>query len=171
MKRAIGTLVLTATLVVCQHCGVYAGPPSPGGAGQLAPEDALRGLAWLEGRWVGSTSDGEAFEAIYSSPAGGVILSVSRSLSGERATFTEFERFEVREGRVVMTPFPDGRRGCAFMMVEHDMRARRAVFTNPENDFPRRIVYERPADDALRIVVEDMRGAEVLTLVLDLRRG
>lgn len=169
-KRSVVTLVVTATLVVCQHCGVYA---DEGASSALAPNptQALQSLSWLEGRWRGTTSDGETFEALYSSPEGGVILSVNKCFAGERLLFTEFERFEAREGKVVMTPFPDGQRACTFDLVEHDPTARRVAFANPANDFPERIVYERPSDAALRIVVSGQQGGRPVTLVLDLRRS
>lgn len=169
MKRTILTLVLTATLVVCQHCGVHAdeGPA----AAAVRAEQTLRSLGWLEGRWRGTTSDGETFEAHYSSPEGGVILSINKCFVGDRLLFTEFERFEVLRGEVVMTPFPDGQRACTFALVEHDAAARRVVFANPANDFPSRVVYERPGEDALRIVVSGSQGGQPVELVLDLRRS
>lgn len=167
-KRNVLTLVVTATLVVCQQ-GVYGdgGPPHAA----VSEAQTLQGLGWLEGRWRGTTSDGETFEALYSSPEGGVILSVNKCFAGDRLLFTELERFEARDGRVVMTPFPGGQRACTFDLVEHDPTARRVVFANPANDFPERIVYERPSDAALRIVVSGQQGGRPVTLVLDLRRS
>lgn len=166
MNRATSFVLIAASLVVCMHSGVAAAP------GDLAPEQVLRSLGWLEGRWRGPTGSlgDESFEAIYSSPDGGVILSVNKSFAGEQVTFVEFERFEVANGKVVMTPFPDGQRACTFTLVEHDATARRAVFANPANDFPGRIVYERVDADGLRIHVEGTQGGEPMKLLLDLRR-
>lgn len=157
-------VVAVASLVVCMHSGVAAAP------GDLAPEQVLKSLGWLEGRWRGPTGEGESFEAIYSSPDGGVILSINKSFAGEQVTFVEFERFEVADGKVVMTPFPDGQRACTFTLIEHDAAARRAVFANPKNDFPSRIVYERVEQDGLRIHVEGTQGGQPMKLLLDLRR-
>jgi hypothetical protein len=165
MKRASALVLVAASLVVCMHSGVAAAPQT-----DLTPAQVLRSLGWLEGRWRGPTGEGESFEAIYSSPDGGVILSINKSFAGEKVTFVEFERFEVADGAVVMTPFPDGQRACTFTLAEHDATARRAVFTHPTNDFPARIVYERVEADRLQIHVEGTQGGQPMKILLDLRR-
>ncbi|MCO5170397.1 MAG: DUF6265 family protein [Planctomycetes bacterium] len=154
-------VLFTAALVVCMHSGVAAAPP----------EGGVAALGWLEGRWRGPGGRGQTFEAIYTSPEGGVILGVTKGFSGDRVTFTEFERIEARGGEVVLTPFPGGREACTFTLTEHDAAARRAVFANPDNDFPARIVFERPEDGALRITLEGAPGGTPRVMVLDLRRG
>lgn len=171
MKRTLTLTLLTASLIVCMHCGVQAAPGEPTSQRAAEPAQVLASLGWLEGRWAGKTSDGEDFEAIYSSPTGGVILSINKMLANGQLLFTEFERFEVADGEVVMTPFPDGQRACTFALTSHDGAAKRAVFENPKNDFPKRIVYERAADDRLHIEVEGDQGGRAVKLVLDLKRS
>lgn len=155
------TTLLAAALIVCMHSGVAAAPPA----------DPVAALGWLEGRWRGEGPRAQRFEAIYTSPEGGVILGLTKGFSGERVTFTEFERIEARDEQVVLLPFPGGRPAATFTLAEHDAAARRAVFENPENDFPARIVFDRPADDILRITLEGAPGGTPRAMVLDLRRG
>lgn len=165
MKRTLSIVVLTASLVVCMHAGVQAAPDLP---------TSVSALGWLEGRWRGPTSDGEEFEAIYSSAEGGVLLSINKAFAGDQVLFVEFERFAVEGGQVVLTPFPDGQRAASFRLVEHDATARRATFENPRNDFPRRIVYARSTDaqgeDALVIELTGTQGGREVAMRLDLRR-
>lgn len=123
----------------------------------VEPERVLAGMHWLAGDWSGSMWGGR-FEAYYSTPAGGRILSHSRLYKDEREAFYEFEVFEGREHTVHLQPYPGGQRADGFQLQEHDAEARRAVFENPEKDFPTRIVYERVSDDDLTITLSDPHG-------------
>ena len=72
-----------------------------------------------------------------------------------------------------MTPYPHGKRSSiSFTMVTHDSAEKRAVFTNPEHDFPSRIVYHRAADDNLvcEISGKPDSAREPITVKLDLKR-
>jgi hypothetical protein len=94
-------------------------------------------LAWLEGVWRGK-----------------VVLSASKySTNGKPAGF-EFERFQEKDGHVVLTPYPDGKESPAsFRLTDFDQKTHRAVFENPKHDFPTKISYHRVAEDSLTILV------------------
>jgi uncharacterized protein DUF6265 len=109
-------------------------------------------LSWLEGVWRGRIGTRD-FEAHYTGPEGGVILSASKYTANGKAAGFEFERFEVKEGTVMLTPYPEGRSSVSFRLASHDEKARRAVFENPAHDFPTRISYQRVAEDSLTILV------------------
>ena len=120
------------------------------------PTDAAA-LEWLAGHWVG-TVEGmggvERFEAQYTSPQGGVVLGTSKSFgAGERLLWFEFERFQAKDGVLSVTPYPNGRASVSFQLSSYDAEAKKAVFTNPEHDFPTEISYQRIADDRVQFLV------------------
>jgi hypothetical protein len=110
-------------------------------------------LAWLEGVWRGKVGTRD-FEAQYTGTEGGVVLSASKySTNGQPAGF-EFERFQEKDGHVVLTPYPDGKESPAsFRLTDFDQKTHRAVFENPKHDFPTKISYHRVAEDSLTILV------------------
>jgi hypothetical protein len=134
------------------------------------PEEVLASMTWLEGAWLGSTEEG-LWEAVYSGPRGGTILSLNKQIVDGRAVLIEFEQFLVHEGEVVVFPSPGGRRADVhFTLTEHDAEARRAVFENPQHDFPQILTYHRHADDRLRIEVQARRDGGVFGFTIDLTR-
>lgn len=126
--------------------------------GQTAAPVRIGDLAWLAGSWAGEVRGAGAttrFEAHYTSPQGGVILSASKAFKADgQLSWFEFERFEEREGTLVVIPHPNGKASVPFTLVEHDPAAKRAVFANPGHDDPNRITYQRTAEDRLLIRVE-----------------
>jgi hypothetical protein len=109
-------------------------------------------LSWLEGVWRGRIG-AQDFEARYTGPDGGQILSASKYTRNGKAAGFEFERFVEKDGGVVLTPFPDGKSSVSFKMTDFDSKTRRAVFENPSHDFPTKISYQRVVDDSLTILV------------------
>jgi Domain of unknown function (DUF6265) len=109
-------------------------------------------LAWLEGTWRGSIGSRQ-FEARYSGPDGGQILSASKYTQDGAAAGFEFERFEQQDDSLVLTPFPEGKSSVSFPLSEYDAKARHAVFENLAHDFPTRISYQRVGRDRLIIIV------------------
>lgn len=129
-----------------------------GGEGQhVPPAEVLAELDWLAGSWSGDMWGGR-FEAFYSTPAGGKILSHSRLLKGATVAFYEFEVFEARDLVVHLQPYPGGKPAEGFTLQAHDPANREVVFENPDKDFPTRITYQRTSDDALLIVLSDPHG-------------
>lgn len=117
----------------------------------------LEDLSWLAGSWSGEIKNaGSAtrFETHYTTPQGGVILSTSRAFTqaGELRWF-EFERFEVRNGVLQLTPYPNGQPSVPFTLVEYDPAAKKAVFVNDQHDYPNRLTYQRTAEDKLFFIV------------------
>lgn len=144
-----------------------------------APPDAdaralkqLGRLDWLAGTWRGTFEGGE-WEVSYTTPYAGEIISANKEIKTGRVRMIEFERFRVRDGAVTMTPYPFGRESpVSFTLREMETNddAQRAIFTNPDHDFPQRIVYERRGEDRLIIsITGEQRGTSV-TLNLNLKR-
>lgn len=132
----------------------------------------LRELEWLAGSWYG-TIDGGHWEACYTTAEGGEIISANKEIRGGKVAMIEFERFTRDGDKIIMTPYPHGKRSSvSFTMVSHDIAEKRAVFTNPEHDFPSRIVYHRAAADNLvcEISGKPASAREPITVRLDLKR-
>jgi len=142
-------------------------PTSPPRAAAAA-EAEIEDLGFLEGRWVGGDGHSE-WETVYTSPHGGEVLSASKEVRGDRVVTHDFERFHVSAGKLTMTPFPGGRQSHDFPLVELTS-GRKAVFENPENDFPSRFTYHRVDDGHLRIRLEGDTGGEPLVVELDLEK-
>lgn len=103
-------------------------------------------LAWLSGTWTTQRgpmpAGGPRFtEEVWLAPEQGLMVGVGRSILGfGRASF-EFMRIQAGEdGRLRFHASPGGAPATAFELVE--AAAQRAVFANPQNDFPQLITYE-----------------------------
>ena len=128
------------------------------------PVDASR-LAFLEGTWRSAW-----FEATYTAPTGGVVLSCSKELRDGKAVFIEFERFDVRDGVLTLQPYPGGKMAPVSFAL-HALAGDRAHFRNAAHDFPQDLVYERVAPDKLRIVLTGVEGGKPRELRFELERA
>src|SRR6185503_2191587 len=133
--------------VLCSLAAAGAGPPTQG----------LEDLAWMAGSWS-TTQDGKTSEKHWTKPAAGLMLGVHRDVDGPRAAF-EFLRIEAAEGRITYLASPQGRPATPFELVES--AAQRAVFANPEHDFPQRILYWREGESLCAAVEGPMNGETV----------
>lgn len=136
-----------------------------------ASRPSVSDLSWLEGTWCGRIGTRD-FEAHYTGPEGGVVLSASKYTANGKAAGFEFERFDEKDGSVVLTPYPDGKESSAtFRLTSFDPRGRLAVFENPAHDFPTRISYQRVAEDSLTILVSGPgKGGKESVIRYELRR-
>lgn len=128
-----------------------------------------RDLSWLAGEWQGDMWGGR-FSAHYSTPDGGRILSYSWLTKEGRVAYYEFEVFDMHRPKTRLQPYPGGKPAVGFDLQSHDAGQRKAVFENPEKDFPTRIVYHRVADDRLQITLSDPFGKSDKVEVFDLQR-
>jgi hypothetical protein len=103
----------------------------------LTGAPTLDDLSWMAGHWRG-TVDGMEMEEVWLAPAGGVMLGMHRDVKGAKTSF-EFLRIAATGDGIVFLAQPGGRPATSFPLVE--ATASRAVFANPEHDFPQRIVY------------------------------
>ncbi|MFT4542797.1 MAG: hypothetical protein ACI841_002419 [Planctomycetota bacterium] len=129
----------------------------PAVAAQVIDPNPLLRMDWLAGTWSGPMWDG-TFEAHYSTPAGGRILSHSRLFLEDQVRFYEFEVFEFRNEVATLAPHPQGKALVGFELSELSDSERKATFENPDKDFPTRIVYHRVDDDQLVITLTDPHG-------------
>jgi Domain of unknown function (DUF6265) len=126
-------------------------------AAEGATRQRLDDLAWMAGSWV-SREDGKVSEEHWTSPAGGLMLGVHRDVGGGKTGF-EFLRIEERGGKVTYLASPQGREATPFALVESAKQ--RAVFANPEHDFPQRILYWREGESLCAAIEGPMNGETV----------
>lgn len=130
----------------------------------------IESLGWLAGSWSGEiqgAGSATRFEALYTRPEGGVILSTSKAFSQEgKLVWFELERFQVQDGLLQLVPYPNGTASVPFTLAEYDAAAKKAVFTNPQHDYPTRITYQQVAEDRLLFIVAGGEGAPVFEIRL-----
>lgn len=127
-----------------------------------APAKAVIGdLAWLAGAWVGTRSSGSSIEERWTSPLGGAMLAVSRTVNtnGKMVAF-EYLRIIERDGGLVYIAQPGGAKPTEFVLTE--LTASRAVFENPRHDYPKRILYELSAEGGLSATIGFAKGGTPL---------
>jgi hypothetical protein len=111
-----------------------------------APRATIKDVTWMAGTWV-SADGARTVEEHWTSPAGGAMLAVSRTIVGGRLTEFEFLRIVEREDRLVYVAQPNGRPPTEFVMTRLDSRS--VTFENPEHDFPTTIRYAARDDGTL----------------------
>jgi hypothetical protein len=119
-------------------------------------------VSWLAGCWHHEESSYRRQEQ-WMEPAGGSMLGMSRTVSGERTVEYEFIRIETRDGALAFVANPSGQAETTFRQAE--LTDSMAVFEAPEHDFPRQITY-RLLD--ARTAVASIEGeVDGLTRVID----
>jgi hypothetical protein len=118
-----------------------------------ASAGALEGLHWLEGTWKRQTHHGAVTETWR-------VLS-ERTLEGESHRVAESGERRLAEtiliaemgGEVFYIPRPLENPSPVFFRLTEQGHGR-AVFENPEHDFPTRIVYEKTGDASFTATIE-----------------
>ncbi len=117
-------------------------------------DDALAGLAWLEGEWQRDTRRGVAIERWRRVPDVGFIGGAAVIPNGADTEIPSEALLLVTMGadtfyiaRPPENPYP-----TAFRLVS--LTDDTAVFENPTHDFPQRIIYRRTSDDAMTASIE-----------------
>jgi hypothetical protein len=104
----------------------------------------LAELSWMTGSWAGSDTDPQ-FDEHWTHASGGTMLGVNRTVVQNRTVFFEYLRIEKTSAGIVYQASPKGRNPpTPFRLVQSEPR--RAVFENPEHDFPQKIIYWRDND-------------------------
>ncbi|HET8774097.1 MAG TPA: DUF6265 family protein [Thermoanaerobaculia bacterium] len=119
-------------------------------------QPTLDDLSWMSGHWT-SAKDGLVMEEVWTEPGGGVMLGLHRDAKGAKASF-EFLRIAETNGQIVYLAQPGGKPPTPFTLVE--LHGKRAVFANPQHDFPKRIIYWLEDGKLCARVEGDGEGAE-----------
>lgn len=115
-----------------------------------APPD----MSWLAGYWL-DCSNGREQSETWSDPRAGLTVGHAMSLSGARVSF---EVAQIGTGPQGFAYFAQPRGAPPTVFVLSESGPNRAVFANPENDFPTRIIYERDGDALHARIEGEMNG-------------
>lgn len=124
---------MRATLIAL--CLSLTGIASPALAGE--PE-----FGWLAGHWR-SENNGRVSEEVWMVPEGGLMTGMGRTIRDGRVVSFEFLYITTGEDAAYFAQ-PGGRPAVRFGLVSQE--GERAVFENPDHDFPQRIEYARDGD-------------------------
>jgi hypothetical protein len=95
-------------------------------------------LKFMSGHWA-ATVKGVEMEEIWTTLRGGMLVGLHRDVSAKRTSF-EFMRIQQTKEGIAFIAQPAGRPPTSFPLTEST--STRAVFANPQHDFPQRIIYE-----------------------------
>jgi hypothetical protein len=113
---------------------------------------SLADLAWLASGWI-SDANPVVVEERWTTPAGGAMLAVSRTLKNNRMVAFEYLRIVERNGGLVYIAQPNGRPPTEFVLTA--LSRHTATFENPAHDFPKVIRYTLGPDQMLEARVSD----------------
>lgn len=106
-----------------------------------APATPAPDLSWLAGYWLDCSGGREASET-WSDPRAGLIVGHTLTVRNGRSGFESARIAPLKDGGLAYFAQLDGAPAVVFRLI--DSGPQRAVFANPDNDFPHRIIYERP---------------------------
>lgn len=110
-------------------------------AAQVAASPVPADLNWLAGYWL-SCNNGREVAETWSDARGGVLFNTTINLNGNRVS-SERTVMTMIEGRLAFVYEPTGP-NVVFTLAS--LEGQRAVFENPDNDFPQRVIYSRDGD-------------------------
>lgn len=115
-------------------------------------------MEWLSGQWCGQFGDAQIEES-WTTPVGGMLLGMSRTLAAGAVQSFEYMRIESRDGKLSFIAQPGGSPPTAFPLSAQD--AQSATFHNAGHDFPQTVRYWREGD-GLRAEISgpDGKGGE-----------
>ena len=118
----------------------------------------LEDLSFLAGSWSRCTGDAE-YEEVWLPARGGLMLGLNRTVRTAGKSAFEYLRIEEDANGVTYLASPQGRAATPFALVE--LAPGKAVFENPEHDFPTRIIYRLNADGTLTARIEGLVDGEL----------
>lgn len=124
-------------------------------------------VSWLAGDWVAHTADGRV-EELWSTPAGGAMMGMTRVTSGGAMHFFEFLRLVKDGGNLVMIVRPQGQEETRFTLKGRQWRA--ATFENPGHDFPRTVTYTLHGDDSMTVTLTGVKNGLEVTEEFEMHR-
>ncbi len=98
---------------------------------------------WLAGSWCGGDGD-RRIEEVWLPEAGGTMLGMARTLSGDAMASFEFMRIAPVDGGTGFIAQPGGSLPTTFLAT--DAGTASARFENAAHDFPNRVEYRREGD-------------------------
>jgi hypothetical protein len=137
--------VIVAALLACSSATLSAQAPA-----------SVQRVSWLAGCWERRANDRVILEQ-WMSPAGRMMLGMSRTVRGDSTL--EYEHLELveRGGKLAYVAHPSGQATATF--PQRELTDSTIVFEDPAHDFPQRIGYQRRGADSVVAWIEGtMRG-------------
>ena len=116
-------------------------------------------LSWMAGYWLDCSGGREASET-WSDPRAGLSVGHAVTVTARGVSFEAARIGPTPDGYAYIAQ-PGGAPPTAFVLIESGPT--RAVFANPDNDFPTRVIYERDGD-ALRARIEGRIDGQARTM-------
>lgn len=120
-----------------------------------APAPTVGDLAWAAGYWL-SCDGGQEVAETWTDPRAGLMANMTVTVADGRASI-ERTQFSVVDGALSFVFEPSSPRRVVFRAVE--VEDQRAVFENPDNDFPQRVTYWREGP-RLRARIDQMTDGD-----------
>ena len=114
-------------------------------------------LAWMAGDWQTPAGGRRQVDEHWTAPLGGVMMGVSRTVTGGKMTEFEYLRIVERADGVFYIAHPNARTpGTEFKLTK--LTGDQATFENPQHDFPKRILYKKNADGSITASIDGGEG-------------
>lgn len=129
---------------------------------QEAQAFKIKDVAWMAGDWQTPPGGRRQVDEHWTAPAGGAMMGVSRTVTGDKMTEFEYLRIVERADGVFYIAHPNARTpGTEFKLTK--ATADQAIFENPQHDFPKRILYEKNPDGSLTASIDGGEGTRGLS--------
>ena len=128
------------------------------GSARSSPDSQVAAFAWLAGCWASVAGEFGTGE-VWTAPAGGTMLGVSRTVRDGKTVEYEFMQIrEIAPGRLAYLAHPSGQAQAAFPLVRSGPGE--LVFEDPAHDFPQRVIYRLTEPDRLHARIEGTLGGK-----------
>jgi hypothetical protein len=125
-------------------------------------------LDWLAGCWS-FERDGKRYEEVWLPPVKDGAIGMARTVRKGRTLSHEFTRLAAdKDGSIAYVATPSGQSEARFPLVK--LEGTRAVFENPEHDFPSRVIYAYTAPDRLDARIEGLLKGKLVSENYPFRR-
>ena len=128
----------------------------------------INDLDWLAGCWHHDNHDAGSVE-IWTRPAGGTMLGMSRTVRDGKTVAWEYLRIETdQQGNLSYIASPSGQSTTRFVMTI--LATDDVVFENAKHDFPQRIRYRRLAAGQLLASIEGQSKGQARVIEFPMSR-
>jgi hypothetical protein len=121
------------------------------------PKQSMNGLSFMTGSWA-MEHNGKRVEEHWTAPRGGMMLAMAVTLSEGKTVFFEFLRVEETHDGIFYQAQPRGQPATPFKLVT--LAKEKAVFENPQHDFPTRVTYWREGENLCAKIEGKRNGRE-----------
>ena len=155
--RFITVLISLATLpIIVWSANAFRETP------KITEVQRISHLAWLSGDWQTAPGGRAQIEEHWTLPAGGTMIGMGRTVSGNKTKEFEFLRIEQRGDEIYYVANPNA--SCPqtdFKLTR--LTAQEVIFENPTHDYPKRVVYRKNSDGSLIASIDAGAGTKSQT--------